>query len=123
MVEVHVKSYDESLDMFELAADDGVQTLPAFDVPGVVLPYLVGEYGEPGEFVGKVFGLKTPESKPQGQFDTDLVSSHGCTYMGSSEDTNGAKFDLYYDLSTHYVFKVISDSNLDTVVYPSEGVV
>lgn len=60
MTEVHVGSYDEGLDTFKLAVDDGIATLPAFDVPAVVLPYLVGQFGEPSEFVGKVFELKMP---------------------------------------------------------------
>lgn len=74
MVKIRVLSYDESIDVFKLGAfgftpEDEIEdpdyshSPPDFDdfeVPGAVLPYLIAEYGEPSEFVGKVYELKMP---------------------------------------------------------------
>lgn len=48
---------------------------------------------------------------------TDLVTCHGCAYVGSGADASGDPFDLYHDPETGLIFKVVSDSNVDTVIY------
>lgn len=50
-------------------------------------------------------------------YKSDLVTCHGCQYVGSAKESNGQVVDLYYDPSTSLVFKVVSESNLDTVIY------
>lgn len=74
MVKVRVLSYDEGLDVFKLGAfgftpedevedPDYFRVAPGFsdfEIPAVLLPYLVGEFGEPSEFMGKVFEVKMP---------------------------------------------------------------
>ena len=71
---VRVTSYDDSADLFTLTAvgftpeDDAEfpvysKAAPDFDdfeVPGIVLPALIGEYGEPSELLGRVFVVQVP---------------------------------------------------------------
>lgn len=73
-VKVHILSYEEGIDVFKLgafgfteedvAADpDYSRSAPDFDdfeVPGIVLPALIGEYGDPSELVGQVFEIELP---------------------------------------------------------------
>lgn len=74
-VKIRVAAYNESTDVFSLTAfgflpEDAVddpeycRSAPDFDdfeVPGIVLPALVGEYGEPAELVGAVFTVNLPK--------------------------------------------------------------
>lgn len=74
MVKIRVIGYDEQIDVFKIAAfgftDEDVAEDPEysrdapdfddFEVPGAVLPHMLGEFGEPSEFVGRVFTLKSP---------------------------------------------------------------
>ena len=73
-LKVEILSYDENLDVFKLgaygftpeaeAADPDYARDAAdfddFELPGIVLPALIGQWGEPSEFVGQVFELKMP---------------------------------------------------------------
>ena len=73
-IKIRVQSYDEGTDVFTLAAfgfQEGDEALdpeyvrgaPDFDdfeVPGLVLPALIGEYGEPDEIIEQVFEIKLP---------------------------------------------------------------
>lgn len=74
MVKVIVQSYDEATDVFTLAAfgfepehekidPDYCRSAPDFDdfeVPGAVLPAIIGEFGEPSELLGQVFDVNLP---------------------------------------------------------------
>lgn len=74
MVKIRIASYEEGIDVFTLTAfgfapgdekidADYVRSAPDFDdftVPGIVLPALIGECGEPSELVGKVFEVRLP---------------------------------------------------------------
>lgn len=71
---VRVSGYDDSADLFTLSAvgfseEDQAQypiysrAAPDFDdfeIPGIVLPGLIGEGGEPSELLGRVFVVKMP---------------------------------------------------------------
>lgn len=70
-VKIRVQSYDEQIDVFTLAAfgfvagddlSDGYDPidLDDFQVPGHVLPALIGRYGEPAELLGQVFTVPMP---------------------------------------------------------------
>lgn len=73
-VKVRVLSYDEGIDVFTLGAfgfqegDEeidphytrGAPDFDDFEVPGLVLPALTGEYGEPEEYLGKVYTVPMP---------------------------------------------------------------
>lgn len=74
MVKVRILSYDESIDVFKLGAfgftPEDVEADPTysrsapdfddFEMPGIVLPALIGECGEPSELVGQVFTIELP---------------------------------------------------------------
>lgn len=74
MVKVRIVSYDEGIDVFTLTAfgfiegDEQIDptychSAPDFDdftVPGIVLPALIGEHGEPAELVNQVFEVQLP---------------------------------------------------------------
>lgn len=71
---VRVQSWDCDTDIFTLAAvgfcPEDEEEFPVysraapdfddFQVPGVILPALIGEYGAPEELVGEVFVVKQP---------------------------------------------------------------
>ena len=73
-VKVVIHSFEEGIDVFTLGAygfepeheaqdPDYCKDAPDFDdfeVPGIVLPALIGECGEPSELVGRVFEIKLP---------------------------------------------------------------
>ena len=73
-VKVVIRSFEEGIDVFTLGAygfepeheaqdPDYCKDAPDFDdfeVPGIVLPALIGKYGEPSELVGRVFEIKLP---------------------------------------------------------------
>lgn len=54
-------------------------------------------------------------------YHTDLVTCHGCAYIGSGTEKGGQPFDLYHDPDTGLIFKVVSDHNLDTVIYEAQS--
>lgn len=54
-------------------------------------------------------------------YDTDLATSHGCQYIGMGTESNGDIFDLYHDPRTGFVFKVVSDFDIDTIILLPEG--
>jgi hypothetical protein len=74
MVKIKIADYDEGIDVFtvsafgftpedEAADADYYRSAPDFDdfdVPGICLPALIGEYGEPSDLVGQVFEVKLP---------------------------------------------------------------
>lgn len=74
LARVRVLAYDEAIDVFKLGAfgftdeDEsvdpdycrGAPDFDDFEVPGIVLPALLGEYGEPAELIGRVFSLWGP---------------------------------------------------------------
>jgi hypothetical protein len=53
-------------------------------------------------------------------YKTDLVTCHGCQYLGTGTEANGDLVDFYYDPSTCLVFKVVSEHNIDTVIYAAD---
>ncbi len=74
MVKILINSYDEQIDVFKVGAFGFVEgdekidptycrSAPDFDdfeIPGLILPALIGEYGEPDELVGRVFEITLP---------------------------------------------------------------
>jgi hypothetical protein len=50
-------------------------------------------------------------------YSTDLKSSHGCEFIGSGKESSASPFDIYHDPTTGLIFKVVSDSPVDTVTY------
>jgi hypothetical protein len=73
LVKIHIHSYCET-DVFTICAfgftpedveadPEYAHAAPDFDdfkVPGILLPALIGEYGEPDELVGRVFTIELP---------------------------------------------------------------
>ena len=71
VIVVRVVSYDEGADTFKLSAvgfsaederdfpvySRGAPDFDDFEIPGAVLPFLVGEFGEPSELVGNAYAL------------------------------------------------------------------
>jgi hypothetical protein len=55
---IDIKDYDESSDTFTVACPQG--SFEPFGLPAVLLPALVGEYGEPQELVLRTFEVKMP---------------------------------------------------------------
>lgn len=74
LVKVRVLSYEEGIDVFTLGAfgfQEGDELIDAdytrdapdfddFEVPGLVLPALIGEYAEPSEVMRKVYTVPMP---------------------------------------------------------------
>jgi hypothetical protein len=74
---VRVTGYDESIDVFTLTAvgftpedeaqfpvySGGAPDFDDFTVPGIVLPAITGEWGEPAEFLNKVYAVPLPKGK------------------------------------------------------------
>lgn len=73
-VKIQIHSYEEGSDIFNIGAwgfcpedqeidPDYCRSAPDFDdfeMPGALLPALIGEYGEPHELVGRVFTVELP---------------------------------------------------------------
>lgn len=73
-VKITVSDYDEGIDVFTVRAfgfteedeasdPEYCKSAPDFDdftVPGILLPALIGEYGEPSELVGGTFEVQLP---------------------------------------------------------------
>ena len=71
---IRIHDYDEGIDVFTIVAfgftpedeatdPEYARSAPDFDdfqVPGLLLPALIGEYGEPSDLVGKVFTVTLP---------------------------------------------------------------
>ncbi len=63
---ITVVAYNKEYDLFTLSIDPAKFTHAAwfdvddFQVPGAVLPALIGQYGEPDELVGQTFECKLP---------------------------------------------------------------
>lgn len=71
---IRIADYEEGIDVFTITAfgftpedeaEDAeyARSAPDFDdfqVPGLLLPALIKEYGEPSELVGKVFTITLP---------------------------------------------------------------
>jgi len=74
MVKIKIEAYDADADVFTISAfgftpEDEIEDpiyaasapdLDDFVVPGLVLPALIGEYGEPDELLGRTFVVCLP---------------------------------------------------------------
>lgn len=59
MIKATIISYDESNDVFTLRSACE-HTFDDFTVPAIIGAALVGEYGEPYDFIGKVVSIPLP---------------------------------------------------------------
>lgn len=73
MVKIRIQGWDDS-DLFSIGAfgftpedeeadPDYCRSAPDFDdfdIPGILLPKLIGEFGAPSELIGRVFTVELP---------------------------------------------------------------
>lgn len=53
--EFFVQFYSEATDKFKVLVDSGMFDIDEIEVDAVILPMIIGEFGEPEELVGKSY--------------------------------------------------------------------